>query len=112
MERRIRTCTCSAFVLFSKTNDLIFILCSYVINSEAMKKLYKTMKGRPAENSEPKDVGREWHSDSRSRLCWVEVLVDISIGLFENCPSDFSFLRMQATPPAGGDTLWCSGYDL
>jgi len=68
----------------------------YVINSEAMKKLYKTMKGRPDENSEPRDLGREWHSDS----------------LFENCPSDFSFLRMQDTPPAGGDTLWCSGYEI
>ena len=37
---------------------------SYVINSEAMKKLYKTMKGRPTEGSEPRDLGREWHSDS------------------------------------------------
>ncbi|KAI5922366.1 TfdA family taurine dioxygenase [Camillea tinctor] len=68
----------------------------YVINSEAMKKIYKTMKGRPDENSEPRDLGREWHSDS----------------LFENCPSDFSFLRMQDTPLSGGDTLWCSGYEL
>ncbi|KAK3052914.1 hypothetical protein LTR09_005978 [Extremus antarcticus] len=68
----------------------------YVINSEAMKKLYKTMKGQPNESSEPRDLGREWHSDS----------------LFENCPSDFSFLRMQDTPPAGGDTLWCSGYEI
>ena len=45
---------------------------------------------------EPRDLGREWHSDS----------------LFENCPSDFSFLRMQSTPPAGGDTLWASGYEI
>lgn len=37
----------------------------YVINSEAMKKLYKTMKGRPAEAIEPRDPGREWHSDSQ-----------------------------------------------
>lgn len=35
-----------------------------------------------------------------------------SPGLFENCPSDFSFLRMQSTPPAGGDTLWVSGYEM
>ena len=67
----------------------------YVINSEAQKKLYATMKDRP-QNTEPRDLGREWHSDS----------------LFENCPSDFSFLRMEATPPAGGDTLWASGYEL
>ncbi|KAI1151421.1 TfdA family taurine dioxygenase [Nemania diffusa] len=68
----------------------------YVINSEAMKKLYKTMKRPPHESSEPRDLSREWHSDS----------------LFENCPSDFSFLRMQDTPASGGDTLWCSGYEL
>ena len=54
------------------------------------------MKNRPDALAEPKDLAREWHSDS----------------LFENCPSDFSFLRMQSTPPAGGDTLWCSGYEL
>ncbi|KAI1395106.1 taurine catabolism dioxygenase TauD, TfdA family protein [Hypoxylon fuscum] len=68
----------------------------YVINSEAAKKLYATMKNRPGSGNEPRDLGREWHSDS----------------LFENCPSDFSFLRMQDTPPAGGDTLWVSGYEL
>ncbi|KAH9907199.1 TfdA family taurine dioxygenase [Xylariomycetidae sp. FL2044] len=68
----------------------------YVINSEAMKKIYKTMVNRPGEGAEPRDLSREWHSDS----------------LFENCPSDFSFLRMQDTPPSGGDTLWCSGYEI
>jgi alpha-ketoglutarate-dependent taurine dioxygenase len=67
-----------------------------VINSEAQKKLYATMKNRPGAGMEPRDLGREWHSDS----------------LFENCPSDFSFLRMQDTPPAGGDTLWASGYEI
>ncbi|KAJ9502911.1 hypothetical protein H2202_002034 [Exophiala xenobiotica] len=66
----------------------------YVINSEAMKKLYATMKNRPTSLDEPKDLSREWHS------------------LFEECPADFSFLRMQDTPPAGGDTLWVSGYEL
>lgn len=72
-------------------------LQSYVINSEAQKKLHATMKKRPGNSpDEPRDLGREWHSDS----------------LFETCPSDFSFLRMQATPPAGGDTLWVSGYEL
>ncbi|KAI0911495.1 TfdA family taurine dioxygenase [Ustulina deusta] len=68
----------------------------YVINSEAMKKLYKTMKRPSHALNEPRDLSREWHSDS----------------LYENCPSDFSFLRMQDTPPSGGDTLWCSGYEL
>lgn len=34
------------------------------------------------------------------------------IGMFEECPADFSFLRMEETPPTGGDTLWCSGYEL
>lgn len=34
------------------------------------------------------------------------------IALFEECPADFSFLRMQDTPPAGGDTLWVSGYEM
>ncbi|KIW19032.1 hypothetical protein PV08_03322 [Exophiala spinifera] len=68
----------------------------YVINSEAMKKIYATMKNRPNSQSEPRDLGREWHSDC----------------LFEECPADFSFLRMQDTPPSGGDTLWVSGYEL
>ena len=35
----------------------------YVINTEAMKKLYKTMKDRPNSTGEPKDLSREWHSD-------------------------------------------------
>lgn len=54
------------------------------------------MNRTPGYNSEPKDGGREWHSDS----------------LYEICPSDFSFLRMEDTPPTGGDTLWVSGYEL
>ena len=33
----------------------------YVINSEAAKKLYKTMPGRTT--NQPKDLSREWHSD-------------------------------------------------
>ena len=78
-----------------------------------MKKLYKTMKDRPAEGSEPRDLGREWHSDSTfPSSAGVPNATDQRSGLFENCPSDFSFLRMQDTPPSGGDTLWCSGYEL
>ncbi|CAO2658856.1 Nn.00g065790.m01.CDS01 [Neocucurbitaria sp. VM-36] len=68
----------------------------YVINSEAQKKIYKTMGSRPASTGEPRDLSREWHSDST----------------FENAPSDFSFLKMEETPPHGGDTLWCSGYEV
>ncbi|KAF2867311.1 TfdA family taurine dioxygenase [Massariosphaeria phaeospora] len=67
----------------------------YVINSEAQKKIYSTMKNR-APPTEPKDLSREWHSDST----------------FEAAPSDFSFLKMEQTPPHGGDTLWCSGYEI
>ncbi|KAF2732384.1 taurine catabolism dioxygenase [Polyplosphaeria fusca] len=66
----------------------------YVINSEAQKKIYATMKRRAP--TEPKDLSREWHSDST----------------FETAPSDFSFLKMESTPPHGGDTLWCSGYEI
>jgi len=69
-------------------------ITSYVINSEAQKKIYKTMGGRAS--TEPRDLAREWHSDST----------------FETAPSDFSFLKMEETPPHGGDTLWCSGYDI
>jgi len=66
----------------------------YVINSEAQKGLYKTMGGKNF--SEPKNLEREWHSDAT----------------FEVCPSDFSCLVMEETPPHGGDTLWCSGYEV
>ncbi|CZR66685.1 related to taurine catabolism dioxygenase [Phialocephala subalpina] len=66
----------------------------YVINSEAAKKLYKTMAGK--DSKEPKNLSREWHSDAT----------------FEICPSDFSCLIMEETPPHGGDTLWCSGYEV
>ncbi|OCK94706.1 Clavaminate synthase-like protein [Cenococcum geophilum 1.58] len=66
----------------------------YVINSEAQKEMYISMiKNRPVE---PKDLGREWHSDAT----------------FENFPSDSSCLLMQETPSYGGGTLWCSGYEL
>ena len=69
----------------------------YVINSEAQKKIYATMANRKGPQAqEPRDLAREWHSDST----------------FENTPSDFSFLKMEETPPHGGDTLWCSGYEI
>ncbi|CRG89033.1 Alpha-ketoglutarate-dependent taurine dioxygenase [Talaromyces islandicus] len=66
----------------------------YVINAKAAQKLYKSMK--QVQRTEPKDLGLEWHSDC----------------MFEECPADFSFLRMEETPPTGGDTVWCSGYEL
>lgn len=34
-----------------------------MINSEAAKKLYKTMAGKGS--TEPKDLSREWHSDGK-----------------------------------------------
>ena len=98
-----------------------------MINSEAAAKLYATMKNRPGAANEPRDLGREWHSDSLSSSSYApfpntttttfpHVLTSSPLttlpGLFENCPSDYSFLRMQSTPPAGGDTLWVSGYEL
>ena len=33
------------------------------------------MKGRPGENSEPRDLGREWHSDSMSSTWDVDAWV-------------------------------------
>jgi len=32
--------------------------------------------------------------------------------MFENVPSDYSFLRMIKHPPTGGDTLWASGVEV
>jgi alpha-ketoglutarate-dependent taurine dioxygenase len=78
----------------STMNRSHLTVLSYVINAEAQKKIYKTMS-RPGLD-EPKDLSREWHSDST----------------FESVPSDFSFLKMEETPPHGGDTLWCSGYEI
>lgn len=58
---------------------MIDAFASYVINSEAQKKLYKTMKNRPDQNSEPRDLGREWHSDSTTvPICRVPYCTDIS----------------------------------
>lgn len=34
------------------------------------------------------------------------------VATFEVCPSDFSCLMMEETPQYGGDTLWCSGYEI
>lgn len=47
---------------------LCLTLHRYVINSEAMKKLYKTMKTPQRAVSEPRDLSREWHSDSKLPL--------------------------------------------
>lgn len=78
------------------------------------------MKSRPSVADEPKDLSKEWHSDSTSSCAGdprpaepqtVPANIDPP-GLYENCPSDFSFLRMASTPPSGGDTLWVSGYEL
>jgi hypothetical protein len=83
----------------------------YVINSEAQMKLYKTMQKNAS--TEPKDLGREWHSDCLSPIVLKSAkLMKYDEGTFEPCPADFSFLLMQETPDHGGDTLWCSGYEL
>jgi len=37
------------------------------------------------------------------------VLKDIT---FENVPSDYTSLKVHTLPPTGGDTLWCSGYEI
>ena len=37
--------------------------------------------------------------------------VDNSL-MFEQVPSDYSFLRMHIHPPSGGDTLWASGVEM
>ncbi|KAJ3024487.1 UNVERIFIED_CONTAM: hypothetical protein HDU68_008115 [Siphonaria sp. JEL0065] len=39
---------------------------------------------------------KEWHSDIT----------------FENVPSDYAVLRLREGPPAGGDTLWASAYEV
>lgn len=53
--------------LIARPNYNLLNLSSYVINSEAMKKIYKTMKDRPNDTNQPKDLGREWHSDSEPK---------------------------------------------
>ncbi|KAF4630919.1 hypothetical protein G7Y89_g7217 [Cudoniella acicularis] len=82
----------------------------YVINSDAAKKLYKTMAGKGAK--EPKDLSREWHSDGSYTTQLKFHALIISAATFEVCPSDFSCLLMEETPVYGGDTLWCSGYEI
>jgi len=66
----------------------------YVINSEAQKKMYKSMA--KVQSTEAKDLGREWHSDCT----------------FEACPADYSVLKLIKVPRSGGDTLWASGCEL
>jgi len=66
----------------------------YVINSEAQKKMYKSMS--KVASTEPKDLGREWHSDCT----------------FEECPADYSVLKLVKVPSTGGDTLWASGCEI
>jgi hypothetical protein len=40
-----------------------------------MKKLYKTMKARPNAASEPRDLSREWHSDSKLPFYSLSIIV-------------------------------------
>ncbi len=67
------------------------------------------------DSKEPKDLGREWHSDGTT--AYASLLQNYQLtkqlaATFEACPSDFSCLLMEETPPHGGDTLWCSGYEV
>lgn len=44
-----------------------------------------------------------------SRLASVGWHSDIT---FEPIPSDYAMLKIHTLPPTGGDTLWCSGYEV
>ena len=57
MERQMRICELRHLSRLDRISDWT----RYVINSEAAKALYKTMPGKASK--EPKDLGREWHSD-------------------------------------------------
>ncbi len=93
---------------------------SYFINSQAQKPIYKTSAKNMDKVKEPHDLSKEWHNDGRYS---IRPRVDSNArparltrrhvsATFERCPSDYSFLLMEETPPHGGDTLWCSGYEL
>ena len=61
------------------------------ISSLQRKKLF----GNDAKNKRRYDSAR-WHSDIQ----------------FEECPADYTSLRLIQLPKTGGDTLWASGYDV
>ena len=61
------------------------------ISSLQRKKLF----GPDAKNKRKYDSAR-WHSDIQ----------------FEECPADYTSLRLIQLPKTGGDTLWASGYDI
>lgn len=61
------------------------------ISSLQRKKLF----GAEAKNKHRYDSAR-WHSDIQ----------------FEECPADYTSLRLVQLPKTGGDTLWASGYDI
>jgi alpha-ketoglutarate-dependent taurine dioxygenase len=59
-----------------------------IISSQLNKALYTDKDIKPADS--------DWHSDVT----------------FEPVPADYTVLKIVETPPAGGDTLWASGYGL
>jgi len=65
----------------------------YVISSKSQAKLYKHMQHR---NLDVKDASASWHSD----------------GTFENCPNDYSCLKLHETPTTGGDTMFASQFEV
>lgn len=62
------------------------------ISSEQRKKLF----GKEHHPSKRRYDSAIWHSDIQ----------------FENCPADYTSLRLTKLPETGGDTLWASGYEL
>ncbi|KAJ3003976.1 UNVERIFIED_CONTAM: hypothetical protein HDU68_005399, partial [Siphonaria sp. JEL0065] len=49
------------------------------------------------------------YGGSRSGLASIGWHSDVT---FENVPSDYAVLRLREAPPAGGDTLWASAYEV
>ncbi|KAF8590991.1 taurine catabolism dioxygenase [Ramaria rubella] len=64
----------------------------YVVSNRAQAKMHKDMPHRKTVT----DAAAGWHSDLT----------------FEAIPADYSCLIMRQTPPAGGDTMWCSSAAL
>ncbi|CAD6578837.1 MAG: hypothetical protein ASARMPRED_008868 [Alectoria sarmentosa] len=61
------------------------------------KKLYKNQSGFSGGTKVKKQSHADgWHTDNS----------------FENIPADYTLLHMKTTPPAGGDTLFASAYEV
>ena len=69
-----------------------------MINSEAAKKLYKTMAGK--DSQQPKDLGREWHSDGESRLA-ARIKITNNTSYLRSLP-----VRLQLSSHGGDTSAW------